>query len=200
MRATMGTGKRLIPLTAGELMSLHGLTVEQGLRQGYCIEGHEKEFRKARNAAIEHEKKASAAPWYRFNSDRHEQRKAPEKPDKQETIIWFKTTQPDPPPLSAEVQLPIGESKGNPAENFTAENNKEDVYYMDKNTRITLLLCLMNSTTFDQMTQTEKTLLLTELLYGEKAAGTQENKTKHPGGRPKKAAAPADGQTEGEGE
>ena len=32
----------LVPLTAHELMSLHGLNVEQGLRQGYCIAGHVK--------------------------------------------------------------------------------------------------------------------------------------------------------------
>lgn len=33
-------GPKLIPLTPQELMSLHGLTVEEGLAAGYLIVGH----------------------------------------------------------------------------------------------------------------------------------------------------------------
>lgn len=51
-------GLHVVPLTAEELMWLHGLTVEQGLRQGYCIVGHEKEWRAVRQAAREQERQA----------------------------------------------------------------------------------------------------------------------------------------------
>jgi hypothetical protein len=73
---------------------------------------------------------------------------------------------------------------------------------MDKNTRILLLIHLMSSESFAAMPQTEKAILLTELLYGKDkpepaAAPKPEKKT---GGRSKKAAAPAEEKTEGDAE
>ena len=146
----MGTGKRLIPLTAGELMSLHGLTVEQGLRQGYCIEGHVEEYRKAHCEALEQERRALHNPGYGYR-ERYKRKK-------EETII------------------------------------KEE-YTMDKNTKITLLLCLTESPMFAEMEQTEKARLLTELIYGEAPTPV----AKRPGGRPKRATTPAE-KTEGDAE
>ena len=46
---------QIVPLTAEELMWMHGLTVEQGIRQGYCVKGYEKEWRAARRSARKRE-------------------------------------------------------------------------------------------------------------------------------------------------
>ena len=59
---------------------------------------------------------------------------------------------------------------------------------MDKNTKITLLLCLTESPMFAEMEQTEKAMLLTELLYSEAPTPV----TKPTGGRPKRATTPAE--------
>lgn len=150
----MGTGKRLIPLTAGELMSLHGLTVEQGLRQGYCIEGREKEFREARKAAADQERRALAAPWYTYQTEL--------------------------PPSCLRQSTSLDEGGNNTKIQTNTETGKE-AYTMETSTKITLLICLMSSEAFKEMPQTEKALMLTELLYGEKLPAA-----KHPGGRPKK--------------
>ena len=65
---------------------------------------------------------------------------------------------------------------------------------MDKNTRILLLIHLMSSETFAAMPQTEKAILLTELLYGKDKpeAATAPKPEKKTGGRPKKAAPAAE--------
>ena len=133
----------LVPLTAHELMSLHGLTVEQGLRQGYCIAGHVKEYKRAHHDVLDQEQRALQNPGYGYR-DRYKRKK-------EETII------------------------------------KEE-YTMDKNTKITLLLCLTESPMFAEMEQTEKAMLLTELLYSEAPTPV----TKPPGGRPKRATTPAE--------
>ena len=66
-----------IPLTAQELMWLHGLTVEEGLRQGYCIVGHEKEWR----AAKAEEQKAFGGRRREWDYlDRPKKPKKPKKP------------------------------------------------------------------------------------------------------------------------
>ena len=140
----------LVPLTAHELMSLHGLNVEQGLRQGYCIAGHVKEYKRAHREALDQEQRALQNPGYSYR-DRYKRKK-------EETII------------------------------------KEE-YTMDKNTRITLLCCLMESDMFAEMGQTEKARLLTELIYGEAPTPV----AKRPGGRPKRATTPAE-KTEGDAE
>lgn len=199
-----------LPLTAQELMWLHGLTVEQGLRQGYCIEGHEKEWRAARRAAREHERQALGGR--RREWDYLDRPKKPKKPEKPQPF------NPDddwvPPPRSWRLALPestpenttkhvgrVSETRENTSDVIQNTSQTEVITNMDKNTRILLLIHLMSSESFAAMPQTEKAILLTELLYGkdkpEPAAVTKQ--TKHPGGRPKKAA-PAAEKTEGDAE
>lgn len=62
---------------------------------------------------------------------------------------------------------------------------------MDKNTRIMLVVHLMSSESFMMLTQSEKAVILTELIYGESVPAT-----KHPGGRSKKAASEQGGDEE----
>lgn len=134
---------QIVPLTAEELMWMHGLTVEQGIRQGYCIKGHEKEWRAARRTARERE--------YIAYGGRRCERDYLDKPKRKRR----------------------NNSKINTEESFT----------MDKNTRIMLVIHLMSSESFMMMPQTEKAVLLAELVYGESLPAT-----KHPGGRTKKTA------------
>ena len=163
MRNELKGNPGFIPLTARELMTLHGLTVEEGLKRGFCIEGHQKEYRRAHKAALEKERHALSHAGY---DHRKKYTRNQDKP------------------------------------NTTINADKEEFYIMDKNTRILLLIHLMSSGTFADMPQTEKAILLTELLYGEKPCRVpEENPTDKPkrGGRARKAAAPAE-QTEGEDE
>lgn len=170
-------GLHVIPLTAEELMWLHGLTVEQGLRQGYCIKGHEKEWRAARRAAKAEERKAFGGR--RREWDYLDRPKKPRKPKKPQPI------NPDdnrvPPPGEWRQILP----KNTPdAIQNTSQTQTEVFTNMDKNTRIFLLIHLMSSESFAAMPQTEKAILLTELLYGKD--------------KPEPAAAPAAEKTEGD--
>lgn len=133
---------QIVPLTAEELMWLHGLTVEQGLRQGYCIVGHEKEWRAVRQAAREQERQALGGrrrEWDYLDKPKRKRRN-------------------------------------------NSKKQSED-FKMDKNTRIMLVVHLMSSESFMMLTQSEKAVILTELIYGESVPDT-----KHPGGRSKKAA------------
>lgn len=159
MRKEQKGNPGFVPLTARELMMLHGLTVEEGLKRGFCIEGHQKEYRRAHKDALVQERHALSHAGY---DHREKYTRTLDKP---------KMTNTD----------------------------KEEIDIMDKNTRILLLIHLMSSGTFADMPQTEKALLLTELLYGKEkpesaAVPKAEKKT---GDRTKKAAAPAD-QTEGD--
>lgn len=72
---------------------------------------------------------------------------------------------------------------------LTPKHQKEESCTMDKNKRIMLLLCLMESALFNTIEPTEKAALMMELLYEEEAAPVP---AKHPGGRPKKKTLPAE--------
>lgn len=191
-----------LPLTAQELMWLHGLTVEQGLRQGYCIVGHEKEWREARRAAKAEEQKALRRAYGDRRKDSYTRGKTskPEKPASIQVLEdwipiprkWRQTLQKNTPERAGRVSgTPENTSD---AIHDTSQTQTEVFTNMDKNTRILLLIHLMSSETFAAMPQTEKAILLTELLYGKDkpeaaAAPKPEKKT---GGRPKKAAPAAE--------
>ena len=178
----------VVPLTPQELKTLHGLTVDQGLRMGYCIQGHVEEYRRAHKAALALERKAlgSRAADYDLKPGHapartDTRRKMPPQPNFR--VVGTFTYIPTPKIEKHEIATEI----------------REEIDIMDKSTRILLLIHLMSSGTFADMPQTEKALLLTELLYGKEkpesaAVPKAEKKT---GGRTKKAAAPAD-QTEGD--
>lgn len=195
-----------IPLTAQELMWLHGLTVEEGLRQGYCIKGHEKEWRAARRAAKAEERKALGGR--RREWDYLDRPKKPRKPKKPQPINpddnrvpppgeWRQILPKNTPENTTKLVGRVSETREITSDAIQNTSQTED-FFMDKNTRILLLIHLMSSETFADMPQTEKAILLTDLLYGkdkpEPAAAPKQ--PKHPGGRPKKAAAPAAEKTE----
>ena len=201
-------GLHVVPLTAEELMWLHGLTVEEGLRQGYCIKGHEKEWRAARRAAKAEERKVLGGrrrEWDYLDRPKKPEKPKPPKPDNE----WV------PPPRSWRQILPkntpenttkhvgrVSETRENTSDAIqnTSQTQTEVFTNMDKNTRILLLIHLMSSESFAAMPQAEKAILLTELLYGkdkpEPAAAPKQ--PKHPGGRPKKDATAADEKAEGD--
>ena len=220
-----------LPLTAQELMWLHGLTVEEGIRQGYCIKGHEKEWRAARRAAREHERQALGGR--RRERDYCDKPKKPKKPqplkpdadwippprgwrqalpeNMPESVNSLRLGCGNPPPSEREAMAEriqnavinttkhvgrVSETREitSDAIQNTSQTQTEVFTNMDKNTRILLLIHLMSSETFAAMPQTEKAILLTELLYGKDkpeaaAAPEPEKKT---GGRPKKAAPAAE--------
>ena len=204
-------GLHVVPLTAEELMWLHGLSVEEGLRRGYCIVGHVKEWKEARRAALAQERQALGGR--RREWDYLDRPKKPKKPKKPQPF------NPDdnrvPPPGEWRQILPkntpenttkhvgrVSETRENTSDAIrnTSQTQTEGFTNMDKNTRILLLIHMMSSESFAAMPQTEKAILLTELLYGkdkpEPAAAPKQ--PKHPGGRPKKDATAADEKAEGD--
>lgn len=67
-------------------------------------------------------------------------------------------------------------------------------------TRLALVLCLMESKTFQSTDNNLKLGMLSQLLYDQplsaEADAPQIDKPKHPGGRPKKVTEKKDGETE----
>ena len=170
-----------VPLTARELKNMHGLSVEEGLRQGYCIEGHVKEYKKLHAAMLAQERKALAAPGYNIRAPY--QRKQSKKKAASEAgtslAAQSKISQVFDITITEECQM----------------ENTENI-----RTRLALVLCLMESPLFAETDSNLKLEMLSQLLYDQplsaEADAPKADKPKRPCGRPKKAAEKKDGETE----
>lgn len=159
----------LVPLTARELMDLHCLTVEEGLRRGFCIEGHVKEYREAHSKTLRQERHGLAYPGYSHRAE------------------YSRSTR-------IEKIVGVIESKPMTPAEMKNKTDREELYTVDKSTRIELLMHLMSSESFLALSEEQTALLLTKLLYGEKdqEKSAPKPEKKHAGGRQKKAAVTED--------
>lgn len=174
-----------VPLTARELKNMHGLSVEEGLRQGYCIEGHVKEYQKLHAAMLAQERRALATPGYGHSNYRdrykHTDRKRKKAASEADTskAAQSKISQVYDITKSEECQM----------------ENTENI-----RTRLALVLCLMESPLFAETDNDLKLEMLSQLLYDQpltaEADAPKADKPKRPCGRPKKAAEKKDGETE----
>ncbi|MBQ1615686.1 MAG: hypothetical protein II086_00370 [Ruminococcus sp.] len=170
-----------VPLTARELKNMHGLSVEEGLRQGYCIEGHVKEYQKLHAAMLAQERKALAAPGYNIRAPYQR------KQSKKKAASEAGTSLAEQKKISQVYDITITEE--------CQMENTENI-----RTRLALVLCLMESPLFAETDSNLKLEMLSQLLYDQpltaEADAPKADKPKHPGGRPKKAAEKKDGETE----
>lgn len=174
-----------VPLTARELKNMHGLSIEEGLRQGYCIEGHVKEYQKLHAAMLAQERRALATPGYGHSNYRHRYKHTDRK--RKKAASEADTSKAAQSKISQVYDITI-------TEECQMENTK------NIRTRLALVLCLMESPLFAETDNDLKLEMLSQLLYNQpltaEADAPKADKPKHPGGRTKKVAEKKDGETE----
>ena len=177
-----------VPLTARELKNMHGLSVEEGLRQGYCIEGHVKEYQKLHAAMLAQERKALAAPGYNIRAPY--QRKQSKKKAASEAGT------------SLAAQSKISQVYDiTKSEECQMENGKK---MAASEALVCVMDCILDSELFASYDSDVRHAIITTLLssfHNAKTAEAAEQETGRTGkpkhaGRPKKAVVDKEGQTE----